>query len=180
MAELVTTQALIIAVKDFKESDLRVVFLSQDFGLRDAVATGAKKSVSKQRSRLEPGVITQLSFAKGRRFDRVTTSEPLFVPNKTRMSLKKLTSLQFLLGCIKETTKVGDESAQLYLMASKAVVALENIEEGKIDLWNKVVAERILELAGFEPVEKKPLQRQMEYHFEKRIRSWEILNLVKN
>ncbi len=178
MSTLITTQAIILHGDYFREKDFRVSFLSRDVGLHDAIAIGAKKSVSKQRARLESGTITELAFAKGRRFDRITTSEPLVVPNHIRVSLPKLTALQFLSASILNTTRRGEPMPELYLFCAKAILALEKLSETDVPGWCDLVAKKIIEHAGFAPTANAPLRSQMEFFFEKPMRAWDVLQVV--
>lgn len=175
MSQIVSTQAIIVQVAPYKEHDLRVVALTRTYGIVDAIAIGAQKSVSKQRARLEMGIITSLDIAKGRRADKILRSEPIQVPNQIRRSLKKITALQFFCGLLKETNHKGDVVPDVYLFAAKALVALERLQEEKTSWWCNAVATRILETAGYGVVSGKSLRQQMEFHFEKRLQSWEIL-----
>ncbi len=175
MAQIVSTSALVLHVAPFKEFDLRVVALTREFGVIDAIAIGTRRSASKQRSRLEVGVVTTLDIAKGKRSDKVLRSEPIHVPNQIRQSLQKLLALQFFCGLLQETNRRGDVNPDVYLFAAKAVVMLERLEEEKVQWWQQAVALRIMETAGFAHEQGKTLRRQMEYVFEKRLKSWDLI-----
>lgn len=176
MAEVFPRDAIILSVADAREHDLRVVFFSRESGLGDAIATGAKKSTSKQRMRLEPGTATHLIVARGRQFDRLTTSEPVFVPSAIRTSLQKMFALQFFLGLVRETSKVGDANPAFFDMAVKAITTLEEFREENVYAWCMAVALRVLESAGYTPRKGRDLQEEMEYFFEKPIKSWQLLS----
>jgi len=173
-----TTKSIILSIRDSKEKDKRVVYYTRDFGLRDAVAIGTKKIASKQRGRLELGVITALTVAKGKRSDKITTSFPFFYPKQIRNSLVRLLHLQFLLQLLKETSKPDDPNSQLFDMLCKAIVALENVDEWKLPKWKRAVVQQYLAYSGFEPVESKSLEFQTQFYFEKRVKAFEILAVI--
>lgn len=182
MAELVSLDALILTTATLREHDVRVVFFSREYGLGDAVATGAKKITSKQRMRLEPGTITRLTIARGKQFDRLTTSEPYMVPATIRASLHTLLALQFFLGLIFETTRKGDVNPVLFASATQLVQELECVGDSDeaVKRWCTTAAERIMDANGFAIESGKPLRTQMEYVFEKQLRPWKLLAFVRN
>lgn len=63
--------AIILKREDFREADIRVVFLSRELGKGEAVAVGAKKIGSKLAGQLEPWREVKLMLAKGRSFDKI-------------------------------------------------------------------------------------------------------------
>ncbi len=178
---LKTYTAIIIDNRDFRENDQRIIFYSLENGLQDAVAIGVKKITSKQRGRLEQGVVTNLTIAKGRRFDKVTTSDPLWIGVKSRQSFEKLCALQFLMGLVKEISKNGDVNDGQFEMLVSALQVLDVSEEQEQNIkeWCKSVVYKLLEVSGFQPIETTSLKKQLQYFFEKPIRSLQILELIK-
>lgn len=65
------TTAIILKRRDFREADLEITYLSKDYGKMRAVATGAKKIISKLASHLEPWREVRLMVVDGKYFDKI-------------------------------------------------------------------------------------------------------------
>lgn len=65
------TTAIILKRRDFREADLEITFLSKDYGKMRAVATGAKRIISKLASHLEPWREVRLMVVDGKYFDKI-------------------------------------------------------------------------------------------------------------
>ena len=90
MYEIYTTPALVLSAVNQGESDLYVRFYTRDLGFVGAIATSARKEVSKNRYSLQPHSFVSLSLVKGKRSFRVTGLEHdthLFLGKETDKTL---------------------------------------------------------------------------------------------
>ncbi|MBI5731817.1 MAG: DNA repair protein RecO [Candidatus Magasanikbacteria bacterium] len=96
----INTAVIILKRLEFREDDLKIIFLSRDLGKSEAVAIGARKIGSKLAGHLEPWREVRMMLARGRVFDKIGQIKTLnnFCVQRhnewqTRLAAQKATNL---------------------------------------------------------------------------------------
>jgi DNA repair protein RecO (recombination protein O) len=96
------------------ETDCLIAILTPEFGIRRAVAPGARKPKSRLRGRTEPFVVNELLMAKGRSLDKIVQAETLESYPGLSRDLGKLTVSQYLAELILAVGLSDQAQTELY------------------------------------------------------------------
>jgi DNA repair protein RecO (recombination protein O) len=146
-----TTQAVILRTYDFAESDRLVAFYTKDFGLLRGVAKGAKRSLKRFGSALEPFTFNEVTFFTREHQDlvrlercRIVRAFPEIANNLRRMALGAYL-LELVLGLSPER-EIHPEVYRL-LVFSIDQLTQTSFRESMIHLFEL----RLFGLLGYEP-----------------------------
>ncbi len=130
---------IVIARRDFRESDQIISILTAEEGKREYVARGVKKIVSKNTAHLEPCSLISFGIARGKKeFSYLTNVQPVEGFFQLRTSLRKLHIIGYSLDALLRMVKDGEEDTELYYLFLSFVKFL-----------NFTDRERLLLLDGF-------------------------------
>jgi DNA repair protein RecO len=75
------TTAFVSRVSAYRERDMIVTFLTEDFGMISAIATGVRKVDSKMRHSLVPFSFGEYEFVRGKDMWRLVSTYPVYSPS---------------------------------------------------------------------------------------------------
>ena len=166
-----TTQAVILRTVDFAESDRMVSFYTKDFGRLHGVAKGAKRSLKRFGSALEPFTLNEITFFMREHQDmvrlercRIVRAFPEIAQNVRRVALGTYL-LELILGLTPER-EVHPEIYRL-LVYYIDLLTQPSFRESMIRLFEL----RLFALLGYEPQFMQcvacntPFDMQTTYHF---------------
>lgn len=147
------TEALVIALKDYSESDRILVVYSKDFGKLSLIAKGVRKTGSKKRGHLEMFNLVKLSVVKTKGLDIVTEAEIINSFPKIRKNLKKVSMGYYFCEVVGKSTKDGEPHTEVFELLINYLERLENQNLLK-ELRMQFINDLLINL-GFWPKGKK-------------------------
>ncbi len=152
MAETFTTKAVVLKRVPFGEADWIVTFFSRDRGRLSGIAKSGRKSLRRFGSGLEPGAVTELTYAVRARSDLVHLEESRVVFSTTGMmrSLNRIEALGRALRLALSFLKEHQVAPDKFDLMESYLVHLSRTDPSpsmRLGFELKWVA-----LAGFEPV----------------------------
>ena len=185
MYEIYTTPALVLSAVNQGESDLYVRFYTRDLGFVGAIATSARKEVSKNRYSLQPHSFVSLSLVKGKRSFRVTGLE-----HDTHLFLGKETYIKDAVGKINTLLLLlihgQEKDVDLYELLNTLLRQFP--EEEFIEAYEIYVVVRVLHHLGYfdtgftDPIPETlfdaviPTQQDLEHIQSKKLTYIEYIN----
>lgn len=106
--------AIILSCHDFRENDKTVSLYSLENGKIEAVATGAKKIISKNAAYLEPCSFVEIEIEKGKEFNRITKVVGLDYHKNIRTNFDKIIIAKFILKVFDRVVKEQSQDSVLF------------------------------------------------------------------
>ena len=106
--------AIVLAREDIREYDQRIFLYTKERGLLVTRATGVKKIISKQSSRLEPGTFIHAEIVRASGGDKLVSAEPIAFYPQIRRSYRKGLVIQYVLGLVATTVFLGQPDRALF------------------------------------------------------------------
>ena len=130
---------IVLARRDFRESDQIISILTAEEGKQEYVARGVKKIISKNTAHLEPCSLISFGIAQGKKeFSYLTNVQPMEGFFQLRTSLRKLHIVGYSIDALLKMLKDGESDPELYYQVISFVTFL-----------NTTNRERLLLLDGF-------------------------------
>jgi DNA repair protein RecO len=145
MYSIYNTPALVLNKKDHSDNDVVLTFLTKEFGLIRAVATGLRKEKSKLRFSLQAFSVTDVSLVKGKGMWRVTNAKHIesLVGEKNNILDKIKLTIERLV--------YGEEGSDLYNIVVNGV----KTDSKDYESVERIIIMRILNELGY--IERKGL-----------------------
>lgn len=149
------TQGIVLARKDYSETDRILSVYTQDFGRVTVLAKGVRKLQSKKRGHIE--IFSHINFqvAKGKGIDILTEVMILNNFSQVRRDLKKVSLAYYFMEVIGKTTSEGAPNQKLFATILDYLRELEHSQKLKVLRLNFV--QNVLVNLGFWP-DDKPLE----------------------
>jgi len=147
-----SSEAIILARKDYGEADRILVVYTKDYGKVSLIAKGVRKLKSKKRGSLE--VFSQIKFgaARGKGLD-IMTEVNTINSFSFRKNLAKVSLAYFFVESVGRLTKDEETNEELFGLLTKSLGLLENknnLKDFRLDFISKM-----LTLFGYWPEDKK-------------------------
>jgi len=104
-----STEAIILAVKDYSEADRILVVYTKDFGKLSLIAKGVRKTKSKKRGHLEIFNYLKFSAVKSKGLDIMIEAELINSFGEIRKNLKKISMGYYFCEVIGKSIKEGEK-----------------------------------------------------------------------
>lgn len=148
------TQGLILRHINFREADRLISIYTEDRGLVNVVAKGARRIKSKLAGSLEPFTLAEFMIVKGKNYDTVASSEVINVYRGIKNDLTKIKLAYYFSKIILETAKEMQRDNKLYNYLLNIFDYLDKFEYKKNNKLNWLVWFFIwhyLKLSGYQP-----------------------------
>jgi len=146
------TQAIVIDVKDYGESDKIVTFYSLLRGRMCGIAKGAKRSLKRFVNKLELFTLLEIHFTDSRASSlvRIDQAEPLAHFPALRASYERYTAAALLCELVLHWTRENDADPRLFDLLRWG---LGNLEDGRRPpIWGVIIFQiKMFTLLGFQP-----------------------------
>ncbi len=154
MEETANTRALILNIKDYKESDALVLVYSKDYGRLNLLLRGAKKTESKMIGHLQPISLARLMIIKGRTFDYVGAAISERTYQSIRADINKLFYVGKMFSLFISQVKDNEKDEKLFKLLEKYLDLIElednfNMEAGK--MYYLQFSLRLITILGYQP-----------------------------
>lgn len=156
------TQGVLLRKIDYREFDVQCVIYTRDLGKILAVGRGAKKTVSKLNSHLEPFLIMDLMLAHGMNSERVAAARI----NRHYLNLQtdrlKINAALYLLESVDVLVKFNWPDQEIFYLLDRSLSALAVSQNQKsiILTLNQSLFD-LLKHLGYQPVINSISQRQL-------------------
>ena len=166
------TEAIVLRVIDYGESDRIVTFCTADFGKIRGIAKGARRSRKRFANALEPFSCSRIQFSR-RSPDSLALIEGCDVLSHfpaIRADLEKTLAASYLIDLTDQFTPEDKKSAATFLLLQDFLRCLE--ETATTDALLRFFEIRILKVSGYDPVLghclrcKAPVGPQASYRFD--------------
>ncbi len=145
----IRTEAIVLAHKDYGETDRLLRLYTLHLGKVQALAKGVRKITSRKAGHLEPFMRTHILLARGRTFYILTQAETLDAYLPLRNDLERLGQASYLVELLDRFTYEDGENASLYRLTQRA---LERLSRGEVPaLVLRYYELRLLDRLGFRP-----------------------------
>ncbi len=116
---------IILSCRDFRENDKSISLYTLEQGKIEAIATGAKKIVSKNAAYLEPCSFVEIDIEKGKEFNRVTKVLGLEYYKNIRTNFDKILVVKFVIKVFGKTVKEQHRDEELFKLLYDFLTYLE-------------------------------------------------------
>jgi DNA repair protein RecO (recombination protein O) len=165
------TEAIVLRILDYGESDRIVTFYTAGFGKLRGIAKGARRSRKRFVNALEPFCSSQILFSR-RRPDSlalIESSDVICHFPSIRADLEKTLSASYLIDLIDQFTLEDKKNEELFMLLQ---AFLRLIEAGPAkEAFLRFFEIRLLKLSGYDPlldhclICKMPLEKESAYRF---------------
>ena len=143
---------IVLARRDFRESDQIISILTAEQGKREYVARGIKKIISKNTSHVEPCALISFGVAEGKKeFSYLTNVQPVEGFFSIRASLQKLHIVGYSLDAILAVIKDGEIDSELYHLFVSYIRFFDTTEHVRLLLLDGLLIKLFAHL-GYAPV----------------------------
>ncbi len=143
---------IVLARRDFRESDQIISILTAEEGKREYVARGVKKIVSKNTAHLEPCSLISFGIAQGKKeFSYLTNVQAVEGFFQIRTSLRKLHIVGYSLDALLTMMRDGEEDTELYHLFLSYIRFLNNAERVRLLLLDGFLI-KVFTHFGYAPV----------------------------
>lgn len=169
-----STEAIILAVKDYSEADRILVVFSKDYGKLSLIAKGVRKTNSKKRGHLEVFNLIKFSATKTKGLDIIVEAEIIKSYSKIRKDLKKVSLGYYFCEVLGKSTKEEEVHRQTFDLLEAYFTKLEKQKMLK-NLRINFVSDLLVNL-GYWPKDKKiiDVDRVLEEVIERQINSYRV------
>lgn len=145
--------AIVLRTCKFGEADRIITLLTQYNGIVRAIAKGIRKTKSKFGARLEPGMVVDVLFARGRNLDIISQVETLYA--HTKLFVNNFHLYTIVNAMLEVTDKLNNDSpnintSQEYALLLGALNALKNQVDDPILILDAYLL-RSMSQAGWRP-----------------------------
>ncbi|GAB4228180.1 MAG: DNA repair protein RecO [Stanieria sp.] len=134
------------------ETDRLVTILTAEFGLINAIASGARKYKSRLRGRSELFVINELLIVKGRSLDKIIQADTIYTYPSLSQELGKLTAAQYLAELVLSLALSEQSQIELYELLKEHLRRIEQLNNQlSIYAYLAQAVFHFLALAGIAP-----------------------------
>lgn len=147
MYRIYNTPSYIISLRNQREADRLLTFITKDFGQTTAIARGVRYEKSKLRYHLQLFSHLNLSLVKGKEFWRVTGAEPL--QSQTNPSKHQNKLLAYLSGLIRKLTFEDETDSSLYYYWQDIENKTTNINDVNYSAYKIYAVGKLLTQIGY-------------------------------
>lgn len=150
MTRTYTSEAIVLARKNYSETDRILSVYTKDKGKVTLIAKGVRRTMSKKRGSIEVFSRIRFSAAKGRSMDILTEVEMIENFTNLRKDLKKVAVAYFIMESIGRLTQEEEKNYNLYKLLVGNLKLLSKTTKLK-SLREKFIYDALINL-GFWPV----------------------------
>lgn len=174
MVRSYSSEAFIIARKNYSEADRILTLLTKDYGKLIVLAKGVRKLKSRKRSSIENFSYIKFSATKTKSLDIITETQTISSFNSLREDLKKVAVAYFFCETLDKLLQENEQDYVLFEIAKKYFDELSDSKGLKL-LRYKFIEETLIHL-GFWPQGKKVVDPDgvLEAVVERKINSKEV------
>ena len=151
----VTTEAIILRGRDYKEADRILVVLTRDYGKLPLIAKGVRKSVSKIKGPTQLFCCSKLTFRKSGSMGIITQGETIHSWQGLRQGLHKIACASYVGELVDLAMADEKPSEELVLLVFSILALLESGQEKQLLL--RFFELRLLAALGYQPYLKSCL-----------------------
>lgn len=148
-ARTYSSEAIVLARRNYSEADRIVVVLSKSYGKLSLLAKGVRKLGSKKRGSLEVFSHFRFSARRGKSLDMMEETEIIDSFPQIRKDLKKVSVAFYLTEVVGRTTKEEEKNEELFDLFLQSLKQLRKTKALKT--FRKDFVYKILVLLGFWP-----------------------------
>lgn len=148
-----SSEAIILARKNYGEADRIIVVYSRDYGKLTLIAKGVRKVSSRKRGSIEVFSHTKFSAARGKSLDIITETEIINTFPLIRKNLKKVSVAYFFLEAVGRLTREDEKNREMFDLLLKYLKRLES--KNQLRKEREEFIHETLVLLGFWPRGKK-------------------------
>ncbi|TSC93057.1 MAG: DNA repair protein RecO (recombination protein O) [Candidatus Berkelbacteria bacterium Licking1014_7] len=144
----IKTKGIVVARRDFSESDRLIWIFTEDFGLVQALARGARKILARLNGHLELANLAKFHFYKGKTFYTIIDAQVINNFSKVKNDLKNASLIYHFLELVKIFLPLGEKHPAVlgHLSDSIEILGRQNHSVAKIFFELQFVSE-----LGFKP-----------------------------
>ncbi len=105
---------MVLSQRDYRENDEIISFFTEKKGKKELLAKGSKKITSKNSYFLEPAVLVDFQFARGKAWDRVTNVDEVEYFSEFRSDLKKGLIVDYSVKLVDKLTESDQSSEKIF------------------------------------------------------------------
>lgn len=124
-------KAIILARRDFRESDQIISFLTLEKGKLEVLARGVKKITSKNSAHLEPFSCVELEIIKGKELDYLGKVQGINYFISIRKDLQKSLTAGFVVDLLNKLLEVGEKDEKIFVLFKGWLEFVNNCPEMK-------------------------------------------------
>lgn len=124
-------QAIILARRDFRESDQIISFLTLEKGKQEVLARGIKKITSKNSAHLEPFCLPEVEIIPGKELHYIGTVQTINNFKKIRNDLQKSLAAGFVVDLLNKLLEVGEKDERIFVLLKGWLEFVNNCSEMK-------------------------------------------------
>lgn len=148
-----STEAIVLATKDYSEADRILVVYTKDFGKLSLIAKGVRKTKSKKRGHLEIFNYLKFSAVKSKGLDIIIEADLINSFSKIRKNLKKISVGYYFCEVIGKSTKEEEKHSGFFDFILSYFLRLEK-EENLTKVRKEFVKDILINL-GYWPKDKE-------------------------
>jgi DNA repair protein RecO (recombination protein O) len=148
-----SSQAIVLARKNYSEADRILVVLSKNYGKLSLLAKGVRRPQSRKRGCLEVFSLVKFQANKGKALDLVTEVEMINSFSALRKNLKRVSLAYFFCEVIGRVTKDNQKNDELFKLLLKSLNSLKKVTN--LQALRKNFVRKTLVISGFWPENRR-------------------------
>ena len=153
-------QAIILARRDFRESDQIISFLTLEKGKQEVLAKGIKKITSKNSAHLEPFCLSEIEVISGKDLNHLGSVQSLNYFSQIRNNLQKSLVAGLIVSLLNKIMEVGEKDERFFLLLKGWLEFVNNHSEIQAVMVDGFVV-KLLYYLGFDIVEVEKINLEM-------------------
>ncbi len=153
-------QAIILARRDFRESDQIISFLTLEKGKQEVLAKGIKKITSKNSAHLEPFCLSEVEIISGKELNYIGAVQTINNFKKIRIDLQKSLAAGLIVSLLNKIMEVGEKDERFFLLLKGWLEFVNNHSEIQAVIVDGFVV-KLLYYLGFDIVEVEKINLEM-------------------
>lgn len=153
-------QAIILARRDFRESDQIISFLTLEKGKQEVLAKGIKKITSKNSAHLEPFCLSEVEIIPGKELHYIGAVQTINNFKKIRIDLQKSLAAGLIVSLLNKIMEVGEKDERFFLLLKGWLEFVNNRFEIQAVMVDGFVV-KLLYYLGFDIVEVEKINSEM-------------------
>ena len=158
-------KAIILARKNFRESDQIISFYTLEKGKLEVLARGVKKITSKNSARLEPFSFVNVEIIHGKELDYLGAVKSINFFKNIRNNLKKSLSTSYLVSTLNKLVAIEDEDKRIFVLLLSWLEFVDQTTKFNIVLLDAYIV-TLLYCLGFDITESKKLYPELKKDLE--------------
>jgi len=153
-------QAIILARRDFRESDQIISFLTLEKGKMEVLAKGVKKIISKNSAHLESFSYVELEIIKGKELNHLGAVQSIDYFINIRQDLQKSLIAGFVVSLLNKILEIEEKDKRIFILLKSWLKFVNNCSEIKLVMVDGFVV-KLLFYLGLDIVSVEKTSREL-------------------